>query len=93
MSLRLAQSVWISLLLVGVGSVHAETPATLMKWIPADANAVAIVDVEPLFQTPLALRENLRQKMTDAFVNHELSVPPESRRVIFASQLGLSSQF
>lgn len=93
MSLRVAQSVWISLLLVGVGSVHAETPATLMKWIPADANAVAIVDVESLFQTPLALRENLRQKMTDAFVNHELSVPPESKRVIFASQLGLSSPF
>ena len=93
MSLRLAQSVWISLLLVGVGSVHAETPATLMEWIPADANAVAIVDVKSLFQTPLALRENLRQKLTDAFVNHELSVPPESKRVIFASQLGLSSQF
>ena len=93
MSLRLAQSVWISLLLVGVGSVHAETPATSMEWIPADANAVAIVDVKSLFQTPFALRENLRQKMTDAFVNHELSVPPESKRVIFASQLGLSSQF
>ena len=88
----LARSVWISLLFVGVGSVSAETPATLMKWVPADTNAVAIVDVEALFRTPLAMRENLRQKMADAFVNHELSVPPESKRVIFASQLGLSSQ-
>ena len=93
MSPRLARVVWISLLFAGVGSVRAETPATLMKWIPADANAVAIVDVEALFRTPLAMRENLRQKMADAFVNHELSVPPESKRVIFASQLGLSSQF
>ena len=88
----LARSVWVSLLFVGVGSVSAETPATLIKWVPADANAVAIVDVEALFRTPLAMRENLRQKMADAFVNHELSVPPESKRVIFASQLGLNSQ-
>ncbi len=92
MSPRLVCSVWFSLLFVGVGSVYAETPATLMKWVPADANAVAIVDVEALFRTPLAMRENLRQKMADAFVNHELSVPPESKRVVFASQLGLSSQ-
>lgn len=92
MSPRLARSVWISLLFVGVGSVSAETPATLMKWVPADANAVAIVDVEALFRTPTAKRENLRQKMADAFVNHELSVPPESKRVVFAAQLGLNSQ-
>ena len=92
MTHRLARSVWIGLLFVGVGSVYAETPAALMKWVPADANAVAVVDVEALFRTPIGMRENLRQKMADAFVNHELSVPPESKRVVFASQLGLSSQ-
>ena len=82
----------VSVFFLFIASVHAEPPTTLMKWIPTDANAVAIVDVDALFRTPLAMRENLRQKMADAFVNHELSVPPESKRVVFASQLGLSSQ-
>lgn len=86
------------LMVLGVSSVCfntalAASPAELLRWVPADANAVAIVDVDALFNTPLAKSENLRQKAADAFVNQEIAVPPEAKRVVFASQLGLGSQF
>ena len=71
----------------------AATPAEMLRWIPADANAIVIVDVDNLFSTPLAKKEDWRKQAADAFVNHELAVPPEARRVLFASQIGLGSQF
>lgn len=64
-------------------------PARLLRWVPADANAVAIIDVAGLFHSPLALREHWRKQADDRFANQEISVPPEARRVVMASQVDL----
>lgn len=66
---------------------RAEVPIKLLHWVPADANAVVVIDVESLFHTPLAMRENWRKQAGDRFANQEISVPPEARKVVMASQL------
>lgn len=71
------------------GRVQAELPAKLLRWIPADANSITSVDVEALFKTPLAMREGWRKRAGDRFVNQEINVPPEAKRVVMASQLDL----
>ena len=63
--------------------------ARLLKWIPADANAIAIIDVEALFRSPLSVRENWKKKTADRFVNQEIMVPPDARRAVMSSQLDL----
>lgn len=67
----------------------ADLPVGLLRYVPADANAVILVDAEALFQTPLARRENWQKKAADRFVNQEISIPPEARRLVMASQLDL----
>ncbi len=77
--------------LVGlVGNLaRAEVPTKLLAWVPADANAVVAIDVDALFHAPLAARENWKKQAGDRFANQEISVPPEARRVVMASQLDL----
>src|SRR5262245_9221661 len=69
--------------------VHAQVPAKLLRWIPADANAVTSIDVDALFRAPLAMREGWRKRAGDRFVNQEINVPPEAKRVVMVSQIDL----
>lgn len=68
---------------------QAEVPTKLLPWVPADANAVVAIDVDAMFHAPLATRENWKKQAADRFANQEISVPPEARRVVMASQLDL----
>ncbi|MBS0203861.1 MAG: hypothetical protein JSS49_13230 [Planctomycetes bacterium] len=61
----------------------------MVRWVPADANAVILIDVDALFKAPLAIRENWQKQAADRFVNHEINVPPDAHRVVMASQLDL----
>lgn len=70
-------------------STQAATPENLLKWVPADANSVAVIHVDAMFHAPLAIRENWKKQATDRFVNHEIIVPPDAKRVVMASQLDL----
>lgn len=70
-------------------SVQAEVPERMLRWIPADANAVVSVDVNAIFHAPLAQREGWKKRSADRFVNQEISIPPEARRLLMASQLDL----
>lgn len=68
---------------------QAEVPAKLLSWVPADTNAIIVVDAEALFHSPLATRDNWKKQAADRFVNQEISIPPDARRVVMASQLDL----
>jgi hypothetical protein len=71
------------------GVTEAQTPAKLLRWVPADANAVIVIDVKALLHSPLAQRENWRKQAGDRFANQEISIPPESLRAVMATQLDL----
>lgn len=74
---------------ISISLARADVPTKLLTWIPADANAVIVIDSESLFKAPLATRENWRKQAADRFVNQEISIPPDARRVLMASQLDL----
>ncbi len=63
------------------GRTEAQVPTKLLRWVPADANAVVVLDVDALFHSPLATRENWRKKAADQFANQEFNVPPEAQPV------------
>jgi hypothetical protein len=88
-SFRVSFGVAVGMLSLAATQVRAEVPTKLLPWVPADANAVVVIDVESLFHTPLATRENWRKQAGDRFANQEISVPPEARKVVMASQLDL----
>lgn len=89
-----SQNRWILITLAGLSlllarDVDGQEPLKLFRWVPADANAVVVINVEEMFHAPLAARENWRKQAADRFVNQEISVPPEARRVVMAAQLDL----
>jgi hypothetical protein len=86
---RISLSVALTAMLLSGGQVEAQVPAALLRWVPSDANAVVVIDVQALLGTPLASRENWKKKAADQFANQEINVPPEARRVVMASQLDL----
>ena len=86
---RFLFGVAVGVLGLTAGFARAEPIAKLLPWVPADANAVVTIDVESMFRTPLAMRENWRKQAGDRFANQEIVVPPEAQRVVMASQLDL----
>lgn len=59
----------------------------LSKKFPADTNAVVIINVEKLMNTPLAQKEGWREKWTNAFEAGPISIPPGTTRLIAGSRL------
>lgn len=86
---RLLFGITVGVLGLTAGLARAEPIAKMLPWVPADANAVVTIDVESMFRTPLAMRENWRKQAGDRFANQEIVVPPEAQRVVMASQLDL----
>ena len=70
-------------------AANGEAPTKLLRWVPANANAVTVIDVQGLFHSPLGMREGWKQRSADRFVNQEFGVPPDARRVVMATQLDL----
>lgn len=67
----------------------AQIPTKMLRWIPADANAVTVIEVDAMFRTPLSMKESWRPHAADRFANQEINVPPEARRAVMVSQLDL----
>jgi hypothetical protein len=71
----------------------AATPAaqaqfeTLAASVPASANAIALVDVKGLFDSPLAAREGWKEKYDQAFAAGLCSIPPSTDRMILAAEI------
>lgn len=83
---------WSALRKLAVLSVlcGAAAPATadfksLLGRIPGEANALVVIDLERILQTPLAEQEGWRQKLTSAFADGPLVVPPGTQRLVLAA--------
>lgn len=60
-------------------------------WLPEGLNAVMVVDVAGLYQTPLAKQELWAKRAAEAFLDQEIGLPPSVRRVLVAAELDLTS--
>jgi hypothetical protein len=55
--------------------------------IPSTANAIALVDVKGLFDSPLAAKEGWKDKYDQAFASGLCAIPPFTDRMILAAEI------
>ncbi len=74
-------------------AIHVATASAqfqdLVKRIPATANTIVIFNVEKILASPLAIKEDWRQKQQQAFASGMVLLPPQATHAVLASQLDL----
>jgi hypothetical protein len=61
----------------------------LANLVPADANALVIIDMDKLLASPAAEKGDWKNKIQNAFEEGITILPPQTRRAILASQIDL----
>lgn len=64
----------------------------LTNYLPNDANAIALVNVEQLQQTALAKQEGWHEKLEQAFQSGMVTVPPDAKKCVFAARLDFETK-
>ncbi len=59
----------------------------LLQRIPDQANAIILVNVDRVFQSEIAQRDNWRQKYSDEFAANPLLLPPNATQFVMAAEL------
>ncbi len=60
-----------------------------VRWLPADCNAVLVVDVAAAYKSPIAVQNQWTKKVAESFVAQEVFLPPSAKRVTIGAQLDL----
>lgn len=63
---------------------------SLLRRIPNDANALVLIDVEKMLNSPLGVREGWKAKMANAYAQKPMTVPPDASRVVMAALIDAS---
>ena len=71
-------------------SAQAGFPEVVRR-VPAEANAIMLVDAERLFASPIAIRENWKKKQLAEFAERPLAVPPQATKVVRAAHVDLQA--
>jgi len=81
----------LSLLITTTSVSSATTPIDdLLQRIPGEANALVVVDVNKLLNSPLGLREGWKDKHASAFGKTPLIIPPGTRQMVLAALIDLN---
>lgn len=84
---RIATLCLISIVALGaVQSAKAQFDSLAVS-VPSSANAIALVDVKRLFDTPLAAKEEWKDKYDRAFASGLCAIPPYTDRLALAAEL------
>ena len=65
----------------------------LLVRLPASTNALMVVDVQAVSRSPLAVREGWLKQYESTYVNQPMILPPESDRLVLASQMNPNRGF
>ena len=65
--------------------------ANLVRRVPADANAVVLIDCERMLASPIAVRESWKKKYQADYAQRPLMIPPQATKVIRAGAIDLHS--
>jgi hypothetical protein len=65
--------------------------AKLLSLIPPGANAIAIIDVDKIINSPMGTKEHWKDKLKDAYAAKPLVVPPSASRIVLASLINPST--
>lgn len=61
--------------------------ADAVRWLPADVNAVLVIDVAAAYRSPIAVQNQWAKKAAASFLSQELFLPPTAERVTVGAQL------
>src|SRR5688572_30071009 len=74
-----------------IKSAAAAEFARLSKYLPADANAVIVVNAAAMYDSPIGQRENWRQRFAEASQATPLLVPPTAETCVLAAKLDFAT--
>jgi hypothetical protein len=60
---------------------------TLAARVPGDANVVALIDVQAVLNSPLAVEEGWKARMASAYGAKPITIPPDTSRIVIAALL------
>lgn len=89
-----ASLAWIAtltLVLPGICSSVSGAESSVLPWVPDSCNAVAVINVRKVLNSPLGRRAKWSDKVRQAYAEGLLSAPPWVRQVIRATTLGAAS--
>lgn len=69
---------------------HRVTAEDAVQRLPGDINALLIMDVAAVYQSPVAQQEQWAKKIASSFLAQELFVPPSAKRITVGAQLDLN---
>lgn len=78
-------SILCGLLILGPVAAAVADFKDLLGRIPGDANAVMVVNIEKIMQSPMAQREGWQDRRVSNFANKPLIVPPSATRLVLAA--------
>lgn len=82
---------WVLALLLATTILTATGRAAgfddLLKLIPDAANAIVLIDVDAVHNSPLAVRERWKDNYEQAYIDRPLILPPEADRLVLAARL------
>lgn len=61
----------------------------LLNYVPADANAVMVLNLEKMIDSPLGKEKKWKEKMSQESAERPLDLPPAAGRVVLASRIDL----
>src|SRR5688572_24288935 len=72
---------------------RAQEFTDLARRIPADANALVLIDVEKTVEAPLARKQGWAAKLESAYVERPIFVPPEAKKLAMGAALNPENGF
>ena len=58
-----------------------------LKWLPAEVNAVARVNVGEIYQSPIAKKEGWLKRAAESFIQQESLGPPGTEQIVVGAEL------
>jgi hypothetical protein len=94
MHFKIGSGILALLLVVQVcGAQPAETFESLARRLPADANAIVLMDVEQVLAAPLAKQQGWGAKLEAAYAERPVFLPPEAKKLVLGAALQPNNDF
>jgi len=86
----IVSGIWLAAIASLLESPASGQFAELARRVPSSANAVALVNVEKLMASPVAVREKWQEKRDTAFASGISFLPPDSKQAVLAMHIDLA---
>lgn len=75
----------VLMLAVAVAPAQSADLRDMLKMIPGEANALVVIDLEKIMNSPISRKEGWKVKLADAYAHKPVVVLPGTRKVVMAA--------